>query len=145
MPTGYDKRAGGMNKLAGRIIGIILVVAAAIYIVAVRPVQLGLDLQGGTQITLQAVPTEQVPEITTQVMLGLEAVLEQRINGFGVSETVIQISGDDRLFIQLPGVDDPDRAIDVLQDTAQLEFRVQKFGERLPPPRPRYRGVSPQS
>ncbi|MEL7086395.1 MAG: protein translocase subunit SecD, partial [Cyanobacteria bacterium J06597_1] len=51
-------------------------------------------------------------------------------------ETVIQLSGDDRLFIQLPGVDDPDRAIDVLQDTAQLEFRVQKVGERRPLPDP---------
>lgn len=121
-----------MNKLAGRIIGILLVMAAAIYIVATKPVQLGLDLQGGTQLTLQAQPTEQVPDITSQVMLGLEAVLEQRINGFGVSETVLQVSGDDRLFIQLPGVDDPDRAIDVLQDTAQLEFRAQKFGQSIP-------------
>ncbi|MGK7912544.1 MAG: protein translocase subunit SecD [Synechococcus sp.] len=123
-----------MNKLAGRIIGILLVVAAAIYLVVTKPVQLGLDLQGGTQLTLQAQPTEQVPDITPQVMLGLEAVLEQRVNGFGVSDTVLQISGDDRLFIQLPGVDDPDRAIDVLQDTAQLEFRSQIFGQSIPRP-----------
>lgn len=123
-----------MNKLAGRIVGILLVVAAAIYLVVTRPVQLGLDLKGGTQLTLQAQPTEQVPEITPQVMLGLEAVLEQRVNGFGVSDTVLQISGDDRLFIQLPGVDDPDRAIGVLQDTAQLEFRAQRLGESIPFP-----------
>ena len=121
-----------MGKLAGRIIGILLVVLAAAYIVATKPVQLGLDLQGGTQLTLQAQPTDQVPEITPQVMQGLEAVLEQRINGFGVSETVLQVSGDDRLFIQLPGVEDPDRAIDVLQDTAQLEFRTQILGETIP-------------
>ena len=121
-----------MGKLAGRIIGIVLVVLAAIYIVATKPVQLGLDLQGGTQLTLQAQPTDQVPEITPQVMQGLESVLEQRINGFGVSETVLQRSGDDRLFIQLPGVEDPDRAIDVLQDTAQLEFRTQILGETIP-------------
>ena len=121
-----------MGKLAGRIFGIVLAVAAAIYIVATKPVQLGLDLQGGTQLTLQAQPTEQVPEITPQVMQGLESVLEQRINGFGVSETVLQRSGDDRLFIQLPGVEDPDRAVDVLQDTAQLEFRAQILGEVVP-------------
>jgi preprotein translocase subunit SecD len=88
-----------------------------------REVRLGLDLKGGTQLTLQAVPTEEVPEITPEVMQGVEAVIQQRINGLGVAEPLVQISGQDRLFVQLPGVADPDRAIALLGDTAQLEFR----------------------
>ncbi|WP_026100707.1 protein translocase subunit SecD [Synechococcus sp. PCC 7336] len=121
-----------MGKLTGRIIGILLVVAAAAYVVFERPIQLGLDLKGGTQLTLQATPTEQVSEITPDVMVGLESVLEQRINGLGVAEAVLQISGEDRLFVQLPGVEDPDRAIDILGDTAQLEFRRQLVGTTIP-------------
>jgi preprotein translocase subunit SecD len=88
-----------------------------------REVRLGLDLKGGTQLTLQALPTQEVPEITPEVMQGVEAVIQQRINGLGVTEPLIQISGRDRLFVQLPGVADPDRAVALLGDTAQLEFR----------------------
>jgi preprotein translocase subunit SecD len=55
-------------------------------------------------------------------------VVEQRINGLGVSEASIQISGDDQLIVQLPGVSDPAQAERVLGNTAQLEFRKQKIG-----------------
>jgi preprotein translocase subunit SecD len=105
------------------LIFILAVVVALVYLGFSREVRLGLDLKGGTQLTLQAVPTEEVPEITPEVMQGVEAVIQQRINGLGVAEPLVQISGQDRLFVQLPGVADPDRAIALLGDTAQLEFR----------------------
>ena len=123
-----------MDKLIGRLVGIALAIAFAIFVL-VGPywtLRLGLDLKGGTQLTLQAQPTEAVPEITPDVLDGLEVVLEQRINGLGVAEAVLQISGEDRIFVQLPGVDDPDRAIDILGDTAQLSFRRQREGTILP-------------
>ncbi|MEO0854929.1 MAG: protein translocase subunit SecD, partial [Cyanobacteria bacterium J06648_11] len=66
------------------------------------------------------------------VLVGLEAVVQQRIDGLGVAEALIQRSGEDRLFVQLPGVDDPERAIEILGDTAQLEFRQQKINTTVP-------------
>ncbi|MGQ9838857.1 MAG: protein translocase subunit SecD [Cyanobacteriota bacterium] len=114
-----------LNRLAflRGLLLILVVVVALVYLGFSREVRLGLDLKGGTQLTLQALPTEEVTEITPEVMQGIEAVIQQRINGLGVAEPLVQISGQDRLFVQLPGVADPDRAIALLGDTAQLEFR----------------------
>lgn len=120
-----------MGKLAWRIAIIVIVLAGALYSILTRPVNLGLDLQGGTQITLQANTTEEVTTITPEVLVGLEAVVQQRIDGLGVAEALIQRSGEDRLFVQLPGVDDPERAIEILGDTAQLEFRQQRIDTQL--------------
>jgi preprotein translocase subunit SecD len=117
--------ASWLNRLAllRGLVFILAVVVALTYLGFSREVRLGLDLKGGTQLTLQALPTQEVPEITPEVMQGVEAVIQQRINGLGVTEPLIQISGRDRLFVQLPGVADPDRAVALLGDTAQLEFR----------------------
>ncbi len=120
------KSSGSLfNRLAflRGLILILAVVVAFVYVGFSREVRLGLDLKGGTQLTLQALPTEEVTEITPDVMQGVEAVIQQRINGLGVAEPLVQLSGQDRLFVQLPGVADPDRAIALLGDTAQLDFR----------------------
>jgi preprotein translocase subunit SecD len=58
----------------------------------------------------------------------VQKVLENRINGLGVSEALIQSSGSDKISVQLPGVNDPQQAERVLGGTAQLEFREQKAG-----------------
>jgi len=89
------------------------------------PVALGLDLRGGSQLTLLAKPTAEVPKVTAEVLQGVKAVIEQRVNGLGVAEATVQAKGTDQLLIQLPGVKDPDRAIKLLGDTAQLDFREQ--------------------
>ncbi len=120
-----------MSKRLGPLIVVLAVFLAAIYIIVTRPITLGLDLQGGTQLTLQASPTEDVPDITPAVMEGVQVVIQQRIDGLGVSEPLVQISGTDQLFVQLPGVADPDRAIDILGDTAQLDFRRQRVATQL--------------
>jgi preprotein translocase subunit SecD len=85
--------------------------------------KLGLDLRGGSQLLLQALPSKQVPEITPEVMRGVETVINNRVNSLGVSETIVQRTGQDRLIVELPGVKDPQQAKDRIGTTALLEFK----------------------
>ncbi|MDJ0702328.1 MAG: protein translocase subunit SecD [Leptolyngbyaceae cyanobacterium MO_188.B28] len=89
------------------------------------PISLGLDLRGGSQLTLQVKTTDTITEITPDNLEAVKRVMENRVNGLGVSEAVVQSSGQDQLLIQLPGVSDPKQAERVLGGTAQLEFRKQ--------------------
>ncbi|MBW4655473.1 MAG: protein translocase subunit SecD [Kaiparowitsia implicata GSE-PSE-MK54-09C] len=111
------------------LLALILILAiAAIVVLTQLPMRLGLDLRGGSQLTLQAIPTEAVPEITPDKLESVRAVVERRINGLGVSESVVQTIGEDQLLVQLPGVSDPEQAERVLGGTAQLDFRSQRPG-----------------
>lgn len=111
------------------ILALIFVLAiAAIVILTQVPIRLGLDLQGGSQITLQVKTTEAVQEITPEKLDAVKKVVENRINGLGVSEAVVQTIGQDQLLVQLPGVSDPVQAEKVLGGTAQLDFRQQRSG-----------------
>lgn len=117
-----------MGKQRSMLIFIIgLAIAAAIIIVRL-PTQLGLDLRGGSQLTLQVLPNEQVTQITERDLEAVQRVIENRVNGLGVSEAIVQSVGQDQLLVQLPGVSDPAQAQRVLGGTAQLEFRPQKPG-----------------
>ncbi|NET31531.1 MAG: protein translocase subunit SecD [Cyanothece sp. SIO1E1] len=114
------------------LLALILVLAiAAMVIIAQIPIRLGLDLQGGSQLTLLVQTTEDIPEITERELEAVQRVVEGRVNGLGVSEAVIQTAGEDQLLIQLPGVSDPEQAERVLGGTAQLDFREQKQGTDL--------------
>ncbi len=111
------------------ILAFIFVLAIAAIVVLIKvPLQLGLDLQGGSQITLQVKTTEAVPQITPEKLDGVKRVVENRINGLGVSEAVVQTVGENQLLVQLPGVSDPAQAERVLGGTAQLDFRRQRSG-----------------
>ena len=103
-------------------------VAAAIAILVYVPLQLGLDLKGGAQLTIAVKPTAAVQEITQEDLSAVQRVIENRINALGVSEPVVQTVGDDKVLVQLPGVTDSEQAERVLGGTAQLEFREQKPG-----------------
>lgn len=107
---------------------ILLLAIAAAVLLTQRPLNLGLDLRGGSQLTLQVSPTAEVPEITPEKMESVRAVVERRVNGLGVSEALVQTVGDTQLLVQLPGVSDPAQAERVLGDTAQLDFRQQRQG-----------------
>ncbi len=117
---------GKQNRL---LVVILLIVLTSIYWIATHPPRLGLDLRGGALITLQAEanPKRGIDKITPKVMEAAQYVVEQRINGLGVAEASVQVS-DDRLLVQLPGVNDPTQAEQVIGTTAQLEFRQQKQG-----------------
>ncbi len=106
------------------ILTIVLVITAIITLVNI-PLQLGLDLRGGSQLTIQLNTTPEVPEITSEKLAGVQQVINNRVNGLGVSEAVVQSVGSDRILVQLPGVSDPNEAERVLGGTAQLEFRTE--------------------
>ena len=87
-----------------------------------RPVRLGLDLQGGTQIVLEARDTDRV-KVDGDVMSRTLEVLRRRVDALGLAEPSLQRSGNQRIIVELPGVADPDEAVEVIGRTAQLEFR----------------------
>ncbi len=81
----------------------------------------GLDLQGGLQVLLQArTPDGQPPERAD--LDATRQIIENRVNGLGVSEPLIQIQGEDKIVVELPGVSDPDAAIRTFGQTGRLEF-----------------------
>ena len=126
-----------MGRQRGLLLLILVMVLGAIYIVVDQshfPTLLGLDLRGGSQITIQVKPAGEVKKITSQQLEDVRRVIEGRINGLGVSEPLVQTAGEDQILVQLPGVSDPEQAERVLGGTAQLDFRAQKPGTeaRLP-------------
>ncbi len=110
--------------LKQRLLVLILAVVVGAVIALVKiPVRLGLDLQGGAQLTIQVQTTPDVPEITPRDLEGVLSVVRNRVDALGVSEPLVQTIGSDRILVQLPGVSDPQQAERVLGGTAQLEFR----------------------
>jgi len=117
-----------MQKQRSLLALILVLVIAAITVIIKIPIPLGLDLQGGSQLTIQVKPSEEIKQITERELEAVQRVVENRINGLGVSEPVVQTVGQDQILVQLPGVSDPEQAERVLGGTAQLEFRAQKPG-----------------
>ncbi|MCW2278061.1 protein translocase subunit SecD [Heliophilum fasciatum] len=104
---------------------LLVVVAAALsYNPISKSIKLGLDLQGGLHVVLQAVETPGGPEVTREQILQVQSVMEQRVNGLGVTEPIIQPQGNNRLVIELPGVQNPEEAINLIGRTALLTFRT---------------------
>ena len=94
-----------------------------------EPFRLGLDLQGGVQLTYQA-DVSQVPEADRgDVLEGVKNVIEQRVDAFGVSESVIQVNrsidGDYWVIVELAGIKSVDEAIKEIGETPRLEFKEQ--------------------
>lgn len=89
-----------------------------------KPFVLGLDLQGGVNLVYQADLSQTNDKSTA--MSGLRDVIERRVNMFGVSEPVVQIQGQDRLLVELPGVKDVAQAIKMIGQTPYLEFLEQR-------------------
>ncbi|NEO33464.1 MAG: protein translocase subunit SecD [Symploca sp. SIO3C6] len=102
---------------------IVTLLVAAVAVLVTIPIRLGLDLQGGSQLTIQVKTTEDIKEITADQLEAVQFVIERRVNGLGVSESVVQTVGADQMLVQLPGVSDPEEAERVLGGTAQLDFR----------------------
>ncbi|MFH9981881.1 protein translocase subunit SecD [Streptomyces sp. NPDC017179] len=97
------------------------VIALSVYITATVPVRLGLDLRGGTQIVLETRSTATTKADREATDRALE-VLRGRVDALGVAEPTLVRSGSNRIIVELPGVQDPKKAADVLGRTAQLTF-----------------------
>lgn len=104
------------------------VLAAAVLLVSVlitltMSPRLGLDLQGGTRMVLQAKDSETAKADRESTERTLE-VLRQRIDSLGVAEPTLTRSGEDRIIVELPDVQDPRKAAEVIGRTAQLSFHA---------------------
>jgi len=119
-------------KLAG-----IILVVAAVAVLAVKPVfpgvnwlpftnliKQGLDLKGGVHVVLEAKDTPESP-VTPESVKRAMAIIENRVNAFGVAEPIIQQQGSRRIIVELAGVSDPDEAVRNLIKTAYLVFKTE--------------------
>ena len=88
------------------------------------PFKLGLDLNGGIHLTYKADTSKIAKEDIGQSMETLKNVIEARVNAFGVSEPIIQTEGMDKLIVELPGVSDTQKAIELIGQTPVLEFAL---------------------
>jgi preprotein translocase subunit SecD len=88
------------------------------------PLRRGLDLQGGMHLALEVDDSKGVVANKPEAIDRALKVVRTRIEGLGVSETVIQKAGNDRINVDIPGVDDRERAIKIAQDQAFLEFQI---------------------
>lgn len=97
-----------------------------------RPFKLGLDLSGGTQLVYRADLSAIVANDVADSMASLRDTIERRVNLFGVSEPIVQTqrggafagSVEQRLLVELPGVTDTQKAIELIGQTPVLEFRL---------------------
>ncbi len=81
----------------------------------------GLDLQGGLQVLLEAdLPAE--TEVAAEQMDTARTIIENRVNGLGVTEPIVQLAGSRRILVELPGIGDTQQAVETIQETGLLEF-----------------------
>ncbi len=117
-----------MQKQRSILALIFVLIIAAITVIVTIPTRLGLDLQGGSQLTIQVKTTPTIPKIDQGMLEAVRRIVENRVNGLGVSEALVQTVGEDQILVQLPGVNDPQQAERVLGGTAKLEFLEQLPG-----------------
>jgi protein-export membrane protein SecD len=94
------------------------------------PIKLGLDLQGGMHLVLEVDDREGVmtPEARADATARALRIIRTRIDQFGVEEPMIQRVGDDRIIVELPGIEDEERAKDIIRQTAFLQFFLVQSG-----------------
>ncbi len=111
--------SGSDTPRAVRAVVALLVLGASTYVTLTAQPNLGLDLRGGAQIVLETQSTDNVEANTESTDRAL-GVLRRRVDALGVAEPSLTRSGDRRIIVELPGVDDPREASDALGQTAQL-------------------------
>jgi len=97
-------------------------IAASAVVVATKPTKLGLDLQGGVQLVYEGKPTPQQPKVDQQALDRALQIMRERVDAFGVAEPELALIGGSQVEVNLPGVEDADRAADQVGSTAQLYF-----------------------
>lgn len=116
-------------KKRGRIVAFFLVVLALAGVIGTtftnitKDVNLGLDLQGGFEVLYEVEPVDSSQEVSQSLLEGTVQTLNDRVNRLGISEAVIDIEGDNRIRVQLAGVDNQAEAREMLSTSAHLTFR----------------------
>ncbi len=105
------------------LIAFVLIIGVSLYYMLSSPINLGLDLKGGTQIILRPVEGDG-SDVTDESLDKAMLIILDRIDMLGISEPLVTRDISNNIVIQLPGVSDPDRALQIIGKTAQLEFRV---------------------
>ena len=108
-----------MQNKKSHYVWLLLAIFVPALILYFNKVKLGLDLRGGTSVVLQA-----QGKIEADTMSKVRNIIERRVNSIGVAEPVIQLSGNDKLIVELAGIKDPQKAIELIGTTAKLEFRI---------------------
>lgn len=88
-----------------------------------KNINLGLDLQGGFEILYEVEPVDKNQEVDRKLLEATVQTLNDRVNRLGISETVINIEGEDRIRVQLAGVDNQQEAREILSTSALVTFR----------------------
>ena len=88
------------------------------------PIKLGLDLLGGMHLALEVDESKGAVADKSEALDRALTVVRERIDEFGVAEPLVQKVGEDRIIVELPGIDDPERAIEVVQKSAFLQFQI---------------------
>jgi len=91
----------------------------------------GLDLQGGIHLEYKADVSQIESAKVNDALVAAEAVIERRVNAFGVGEPLVQLSrsgSEHRIIVELPGIKDVEQAKKMIKETPFLEFREQADG-----------------
>ncbi|RMH22418.1 MAG: protein translocase subunit SecD [Gemmatimonadetes bacterium] len=128
-----------IKSLRGRILVILSLCAVSIGYLVTNKIKLGLDLQGGMHLVLEVDDPDgtMTDEARADAIDRAERILRTRIDEFGVEEPLIQKVGTQRLIVELPGVRDQERAKQLIQQSAFLEFRLVHPVTDLAPALPR--------
>lgn len=120
--------SGRWRRQSGIILAVLTaaVAGAAVYLLKVDPlwgkIRKGLDIQGGMHVVFEGRDVPGMP-VTARAMEQARAIIEQRVNALGVTEPVIQRQGERRIIVELPGIRDPEKALEAIGRTAVLEFK----------------------
>src|SRR5918995_326179 len=101
---------------------VIGLIAGSVYAISTRDTKLGLDLQGGVQLIYEGQPTAQQPTVTKEALQRPLAIMRARVDAFGVADPELLQSGRRQIEVNLPGVEDAERAAAQVGSTAQLFF-----------------------
>jgi len=124
-------------KKRGRIIAFLLIVLVFAGTISTtvtgisKKINLGLDLQGGFEILYEVEPVDKSQKVDRALLEATVQTLNDRVNRLGISETVIDIEGEDRIRVQLAGVENQEEARAMLSTSALLSFRDVNDIERL--------------
>jgi SecD/SecF fusion protein len=114
------------KSLLYRILMIVGIVLVSIFLAfpLQKRINLGLDLQGGMYLILRVDTSKLAEKAKLDAVERALEIIRNRIDQFGVKEPLVQIQGEDRIIVQLPGLTDRGRALDLIGRTALLEFKM---------------------